>query len=106
MRRPGLTVANHTDHLPYVNERTRYTEIRRRDTGGEGIMEGESTRYLVRDQEESWGRPLDLLQGWGPPTHPPVRIRLGRWLVRVGEWLQGTAATCRGQRHAASQCGL
>ena len=57
------------------------------------MMEDNSPRYLIRDQDEGV-RPLDLLQAWGPPLRPPLRVRLARLLHRIAAWLdtQGESA--------------
>ena len=66
-------------------------------------MDEQTTRYLIRD-DERMVRPLDLLQAWGPPVHPPVRIRIGRAMVKFGAWLQGRAAAYRHPECMASCC--
>jgi hypothetical protein len=68
-------------------------------------MNEQTTRYLIRDDDSRTIRPLDLLQAWGPPAHPPLRVRIGRAMVSLGEWVQGKTATgyreeCAGSREA------
>lgn len=50
------------------------------------MIEDNGPRYVIRDQDEGI-RPLDLLQAWGPPLRPPLRVRLARLLHRIAAWL-------------------
>jgi hypothetical protein len=52
-------------------------------------MNEQTTRYLIRDDDSRPIRPLDLLQAWGPPAHPPLRVRIGRAVIKIGAWIQG-----------------
>jgi hypothetical protein len=52
------------------------------------MLEEDSTRFLVRDQDWETRRTLDLLQGWGSAGREPLRSRLGRALVALGRALQ------------------
>ncbi len=38
--------------------------------------------YLIRDQDEGI-RPLDLLQAFGPPLRPPLRVQLAHLLYAI-----------------------
>ena len=46
------------------------------------MMDDNGPRYLIRDQDEGI-RPLDLLQAWGPPLRPPLRVQLARLLYWI-----------------------
>ena len=58
------------------------------------MMDVNSPRYLIRDQDEGI-RPLDLLQAWGPPLRPPLRVQLARLLYRIAAWLGTSGKSTR-----------
>jgi hypothetical protein len=52
-------------------------------------MEEQHLKYVVRDQDDGIP-PLDLLQAWGPPLRPRIRIRLARLLMRLANRLDAS----------------
>ncbi len=50
-------------------------------------MDGHEFNYVIRDQDGQIPRTLDLLQAWGPPLRPPLRIRFARLLIRIANRL-------------------
>ncbi len=50
-------------------------------------MDERQLRYLIRDQEGQTPCTLDLLQGWGPPLRPPLRVRVAHLLIRIANRL-------------------
>jgi hypothetical protein len=70
------------------------------------MLEEDSTRFLVRDQDWETRRTRDLLQGWGSAGREPLRSRLGRALVALGRALQKGEPIRSETRTRVLQCEL
>jgi hypothetical protein len=61
-------------------------------------MDRSECDYLIRDQEGQAPRTLDLLQAWGPPLRPPLRVQIAGTLSRIANWLDPRPESCRPSR--------
>ena len=50
--------------------------------------------YLVRDQDEE-RTTLDLLQAWGPPLRPRLRVTVTTVLLKLAQWFRGRSETAK-----------
>lgn len=64
------------------------------------------SEFPIRDQDGETRQTLDLLHHWRPVSRGPIRFRLGRALVAVGEVLQRTGPIRQAAQTPRSHCGL
>ncbi len=58
-------------------------------------MEEPWGNFPIRDQDGGTPRCLDLLQAWGPPLRPALRVRAARLLIRIANWLEAPPPATR-----------